>query len=248
MELAEIVTSHHERAVARVGDVYLKVETDPDRAARELLALETTPTPAPSVLWSQPGPPALLAITAAPGTPLGRLGDPSPHPRSAWQATGAVARALHDSDPPDGLRHWLEPGSIAHWIEGMRTWLLDHEIAPRTLVDARAGFAHDVLDDRTVSPVFTHGDYQAAHIYVDNGEVVSVIDWGDTGVGDPLYDLATLTVGHGEHLDAVIDGYGSDVDRDVIRGYWYLRRLGAVRWMTEHGYDPTGDVHALTIE
>lgn len=79
----------------------------------------------------------------------------------------------------------------------MRTWLLDHEIAPRALVDARAGFAHDVLDERTVPPVFTHGDYQAAHVYVVNAEVVSVIDWGDTGVGDPLYDLATLTVGHG---------------------------------------------------
>jgi hypothetical protein len=31
--------------------------------------------------------------------------------------------------------------------------------------------------------------------------------------GDPLFDLATLTLAHEEHLEDVIAGYGVDVDR-----------------------------------
>jgi len=41
--------------------------------------------------------------------------------------------------------------------------------------------------------------------------------WSEAGQGDALYDLATFTLGHEEHLDDVIVGYGSDIDRDVIR-------------------------------
>jgi hypothetical protein len=57
--------------------------------------------------------------------------------------------------------------------------------------------------------------------------------------GDALYDLATLTLGHEEHLADVVAGYGTDVDLDVIRGYWSLRSLLAARWLIEHGFDPS---------
>ncbi len=33
-------------------------------------------------------------------------------------------------------------------------------------------------------------------------------------------------------------GYGSDVDLDVIRGWWSMRSLLSVRWLAEHGFDP----------
>ena len=29
-----------------------------------------------------------------------------------------------------------------------------------------------------------------------------------------------------------------DVDLDVIRGWWSLRSLLAIRWLVEHGFDP----------
>jgi hypothetical protein len=56
--------------------------------------------------------------------------------------------------------------------------------------------------------------------------------------GDALYDLASLTLGHQEHLGDVVAGYGTDVDLDVIRAWWSLRSLLAVRWLAEHGFDP----------
>jgi hypothetical protein len=51
------------------------------------------------------------------------------------------------------------------------------------------------------------------------------------GPGDALYDLASLTFGHPEHLGDVIAGYGTDVDLDAIRARWSLRSLLAIRWL-----------------
>ena len=245
MAPVDIVTSHHERAVVRVGDVYLKVETDLAKARGEVAALHGAPVPVPALLWWRFGTPSVLALAAVAGRPLGALGDERVAPPSAWTAAGAMARRLHRSPVPAGLRDWFALHGLAGWIDSMRGWLLaETPIAP-ALVRERAAFAHEHLDHRQVELVFTHGDLQAEHVLVDDdGAITGVIDWGDAGLGDPLYDLAVLTVGHGEHLGDVLAGYG-EVDRDVIEAYWTLRRLGAVRWMTEHGYDPAGDIAAL---
>ena len=36
----------------------------------------------------------------------------------------------------------------------------------------------------------------------------------------------------------VVAGYGTGVDLDVIRAWWSVRSLLAVRWLVEHGFDP----------
>ena len=36
----------------------------------------------------------------------------------------------------------------------------------------------------------------------------------------------------------VVAGYGTDSDLDVIRGWWSLRSLLAIRWLVEHGFNP----------
>ena len=87
--------------------------------------------------------------------------------------------------------------------------------------------------------MFTHGDLQVAHVFVDGDEITGIIDWSDVGQGDALFDLAILTLGHEEHLDDVVAGYGTDVDLDVIRAWWSWRSLVAVRWLIEHGFDPS---------
>ena len=51
--------------------------------------------------------------------------------------------------------------------------------------------------------MFTHGDLQITHVFVDGDEITGVIDWSEAGQGDALYDLATLTLGHEEHLGDV---------------------------------------------
>ncbi|MGC4854006.1 phosphotransferase [Micromonospora sp. DT4] len=91
--------------------------------------------------------------------------------------------------------------------------------------------------------MFTHGDLQVDHVFVDGDEITGVLDWSEAGRGDALFDLATLTLGHEDHLGDVVAGYGADVDLDldldVIRAWWSSRSLVVIRWLVEHGFDPS---------
>ena len=93
--------------------------------------------------------------------------------------------------------------------------------------------------------MFTHGDLQITHVFVDEDEVTGVINWSEACRGDALFDLATLTLANEEHLGDVVAGYGTDVDLGVIRAWWSMRSLLAIRWLVEHGFDPWPEVAVL---
>jgi phosphotransferase family enzyme len=116
------------------------------------------------------------------------------------------------------------------------TWLLANDILPAELVTRNREIAEAAL--RPWTPVFVHGDLQVAHVFVDGDQITGVVDWSEAGRGDAMFDLAILTLGHPEHLADVVAGYGGDLDLDVIRGWWSLRSLTAIRWLIEHGFDP----------
>src|SRR5437764_12970250 len=97
MNEVKVVVAHSERATLRVGDVFLKVDTDQARIDVEVEAMSLAPVPTPQVLWRKP---PVLAIAAVPGTTLGRLGAPSTAPPAAWAAAGAAIRRLHDAPLP----------------------------------------------------------------------------------------------------------------------------------------------------
>jgi aminoglycoside phosphotransferase (APT) family kinase protein len=103
--------------------------------------------------------------------------------------------------------------------------------------DAQRRIAEAAL--RPWAPVFTHGDLQVTHVFVEADEITGVIDWSEAGHGDALYDLATLKLGHEEHLGDVVAAYSTHVDLDVIRAWWSWRSLVAARWLIEHGFDPS---------
>jgi len=125
---------------------------------------------------------------------------------------------------------------IASDLDGECDWLVTNDVLPSDLVTRNREIAEVAL--RPWAPVFTHGDLQVAHVFVTGDEVAGVLDWSEAAQGDALYDLATLTLGYEEHLGDVVSGYGIDVDLDVIRAWWSLRSLVAVRWLIEHGLDP----------
>ena len=70
----EVVVAHRDCATLHVDDVFLKIDGDQTRADREVEAMIRAPVPTPPVLWRSP---PVLALAALPGTPLGRLGEPS---------------------------------------------------------------------------------------------------------------------------------------------------------------------------
>ena len=131
-------------------------------------------------------------------------------------------------------------GASTSWhrdLDGECEWLVTNGVLPTDLVTRNRQVAEAAL--RPWTPVFTHGDLQISHVFVDGDEITGVVDWSEAGQGDALFDLATLTLGHEEHLGDVVAGYGTDVDLDVIRAWWSLRSLLAVRWLVEHGFDPS---------
>lgn len=89
---------------------------------------------------------------------------------------------------------------------------------------------------RRWTPAFIHRDLHIKHVFVDGDKVTGIIDWSEARQGDALFDVATLTLANEEHLDALIAGYGLDVDRDMIRGWWSYRCLVVIRWLFKNGY------------
>ncbi len=100
---------------------------------------------------------------------------------------------------------------------------------------------------RPWTPVFIHGDLQITHVFVDGDEVTGIIDWSEASQGDALFDLATLTLAHEEHLGDVVAGYGTEVDPDLIRAWWSLRCLLGVRWLVEHGFGPLEEMPEIAV-
>ena len=232
MDEIEVVVAHSERATLRVGDVFLKIDADRERLAAEVETMARAPVPTPEVLWHKP---SVLALAALPGRALGKLGEPATTSRAAWTAAGAAVRKLHDGPLP--TRRGRSPDDFAAELDRECRWLLDNDVLPADLVVRNRDLAEAAL--RPWTPVFTHHDLQVCHVFIDeDDEVTGVLDWSEGAQGDGLADLATLTLGHREHLEDVIAGYGTDVDRDVISGWWSLRSLLGIRWLTEHGYDP----------
>ncbi|MFJ6893819.1 phosphotransferase family protein [Streptomyces hokutonensis] len=234
MDEVKVVFAHSERAILRVGDVFLKVDPDQARVDVEVEAMSLAPVPTPEVLWRKP---PVLAIAAIPGTTLGRLGGPSTGSPTAWAAAGAAIRKLHDAPlPPRPGRAGRSVIALMAELNDECERLVNDGVLPADLVTRNRQVAEAAL--RPWTPAFTHGDLHLEHVFVDGDEVTGIIDWSEAGQGDALYDLATFTLGHEEHLGDVIAGYGTDIDLDVIHAWWSLRSLLAVRWLAEHGFDP----------
>lgn len=235
MDEVNVIVAHHERATLRVGDVFLKIDADQARTDVEVEVMALAPVPTPEVLWRKP---PVLAIAAVPGMVLGRLGEPSTAPPSAWAAAGAALRKLHDAPlPPRPGRAGRDLDELTAELDSECEWLVANDVLPAELITRNREVAEAAL--RPWTAAFTHGDLQIAHVFVDGDEITGIIDWSEAGQGDALYDIATLTLGHEECLDDLLAGYGTDVDLEVIRAWGSLRSLLGVRWLVEHGFDPS---------
>ena len=229
VEKIEVVVAHSERATLRVGDVFLKIDADQARIDVEVGAMAMVPVATPEILWRKP---PVLALAAMRGTALGHLGKPSRASSAAWAAAGAAVRTLHDAPLPPWPGRSLD--ELATKLDAECGWLVANEVLPADVVTRNRRLAETAL--RPWTPVFIHGDLQVDHVFVAGDQVTGVIDWSEASQGDALFDLATLTLGHEEHLGDVIAGYGTDVDRDLIRAWWSLRCLSNVRWLVKAGY------------
>jgi aminoglycoside phosphotransferase (APT) family kinase protein len=175
VEEVEVVVAHSERATLRVGDVFLKIDADQRNTDVEVEAMAMAPIPTPEVLWRRP---PVLALAAVGGKALGRLGQPSTASPAAWAAAGAAVRRLHDAPLPPWPGRGLD--EIAADLDRQCEWLVTSGVLPANLVTRNRQVAEAAL--RPWTPVFTHGDLQITHVFVDGDEVTGVIDWSEAAV------------------------------------------------------------------
>jgi aminoglycoside phosphotransferase (APT) family kinase protein len=240
MDQVDVVLANNDRVTLRVGDVFLKIDADQRRTDVEVAAMSLAPVPTAKVLWREP---PVLALAAANGRALGRLGEPSDSSPAAWRAVGAALRRLHDSPLPP----W--PGKdidvLASALATECEWLVVNDVLPAAVVERNRRLAEAVI--RPWQPSFIHGDLHIEHVWVDGDEVSAVLDWSEASQGDALFDLATLTLANDAHLDDLLAGYGSDVDRDMIRAWQSHRCLCVVRWLFENGYGPPDEYPEVAV-
>jgi aminoglycoside phosphotransferase (APT) family kinase protein len=130
----------------------------------------------------------------------------------------AVARALGDQLarvrrlPPDGL------ATPDDWSDLDLHATLARSSLPRRLLGEVDGFLAAVgPGERAV----VHGDLTGQHVFVANGRLEGVIDWGDAIVTDPHYELAKLHLdlfeGDRALLAAFLEGAGRPIGDDFAR-------------------------------
>src|SRR6185369_17092604 len=170
VEEVEVVVAHHERATLRVGDVFVKIDSDQTRTDVEVEAMALAPIPTPQILWHKP--PA-LALAALPGTALGHLGKPSTASPAAWAAAGAAARTLHDAPLPPWPGRNLD--ELASRLATECEWLVANDVLPADVVTPNRRLAETAI--RPWTPAFIHGDLQVDHVFLAGEEITGVVDW-----------------------------------------------------------------------
>jgi Ser/Thr protein kinase RdoA (MazF antagonist) len=205
----------------------------------------------PPVVMSNARPPSILVMADLPGCPLTESAS-----RACWNAAGEELPRLHGIALGE-LRRFDQCGQgwrdfVSHWA----TTELDRTV--------RCGLIGSVLAHalrRTVvRPIreapepdrcFLHGDCKPDHILLTGGvSRPALVDFGNSGTGDPVWDLVVLTLSEADPF-AVVEGYrpaAGTTQRLLSLGHAYriIRHSCDANWLFEHGYDPARDVRRLT--
>lgn len=240
--------------VYRRGDELLRVARHPASRAGLLGEAAWTTWLAPRVPAAIPSWRALVGPVAALSGPYlpGRRPTPAQlRPGLARTLAGFLA-ALHAVDPRGAptacavdRRLDTSPARALRFVRGTHD-LVDPESDPRLaglgdrLVAAIAAFLS--APPPPPPPVLRaiHGDLDPGNLLVDDdGALTAVIDWSDSGAGDPMRDLGGLAAfGEPGFAAALLAGYGRLCPEDAARCEFY-RRWQALDAMLVLSGEPT---------
>ncbi|MFD0555498.1 phosphotransferase family enzyme [Stackebrandtia endophytica] len=240
VSVEDVLVDHRERAVFTTGGpgrpFIVKADTVVPRLRNEVAAMrvaaEAGVAVAPILDVIDGGRSAVLITSMLPGTELD--GD---SPEGDWMVAGAALGRLHRA-PANGFARF-RPRMFAEAITELdRLGGAVTEPQRRRLRDHIAVAA----ENPPPAECLIHADAASYHVLVDGGEVSGLIDFGDAGIGDPAWDLISLTLHDPDRLPAVLHGYGADIGlrdriRRVGRGIAVVRHLGTHRWLADHDYD-----------
>ncbi|MDH3706998.1 MAG: phosphotransferase, partial [Acidimicrobiia bacterium] len=216
-------------------------DTDAERHRRELLGLrgaQRAGCPVPDVIDRVGGDINVLILRALDGSPLTGRDD-----ATTWSTVGAGLTELHGVELSGEVCTGAGRGADDR-VGGFLAYARGGVSVDDDLVADGAALVTARLTGE-VNGVQIHGDCQPDHFLLDDDRrrVVGVLDFGDAGRGDPLWDIAVLTFDHADRVDAVLGGYADPALAEraatELTGYWALRCLTEIRWLAEHGYDNT---------
>lgn len=133
---------------------------------------------------------------------------------------GETMRVVHDtplgegpSRPPALVAARARLAELrATTLDRHRTW----RTLPAALVDQIPAYLCPPAPER-----FVHADLTADHIFVEDGSLAGIIDWGDATLADHFYELAALHLDafglDKELLRAFLAGYGWVMDEEFVR-------------------------------
>jgi aminoglycoside phosphotransferase (APT) family kinase protein len=254
-----MLVDHYERvAFATVGPDGRRVVVKADRDGRRLqmeaevmMAARQAAIPAPMVHDLIDGDPQIIVMEYIDGRTVWESADTS------WHVVGRHLRRLHEVLRPPAALPMFGDGGPTWWQSLARTAEREVDAAgTRTLLPPGLRRhlgrlleqAFDRDDEIRLVPI--HGDCTPYHWLLRDDDVVGLIDFGESGLGEPAWDLVTLTRWDPEELPRVLDGYGASPAfaahvHNVFMPYSTLRSLVALNWLVRHGRDASPNVFEL---
>jgi aminoglycoside phosphotransferase (APT) family kinase protein len=207
--------------------------------------------PIPEMLGFEAGPPAVLAMKQV----LGHLLS-SRTPFAAKEA-GKYLQRFHTLGA-----HPLFSGGQQQWDAFISWWeneeiekvkrlgVLDSHYMSQWQEQFEA--LRPLLVQRPV--VLLHGDLQTAHILVDpqTEKVLAFLDFADTQPGDPLLDIAVVTLWDQELTDFLLEGYSgiakTEETKQLLSLYRLLRHLAEIPWLLERGFEALAERNIAALK
>ncbi len=137
--------------------------------------------------------------------------------RAAARTLGAFLAALHEAAPRDAPQNPFRGGRLDERDAVTRERIAS--VADLVDVDAvtSAWEVHLGVPTWSHPPVWIHGDLHPANLLVEDGELSSVIDFGDLTAGDPATDLAVAWMLFDADERVVFRSAAGAVDGDTWR-------------------------------
>lgn len=166
-------------------------------------------------------------LQLAPGRSLDELAGelPASELERLVMDSGELLARVHSVVPDRGIRHQLEPPD-EHFVA--RVVRVAHQAlgpAAAAVVARGADLLRDEVITRPAPRLsLAHGDWLPKHLVIDDGAIVSVIDWELAGPASPAFDLARWEVSAGDGLhdrsDLLRRGYARVADPDAADAGW----------------------------
>src|SRR5438046_4376223 len=138
---------------------------------------------------------------------------------------GELLARVHSVVPDRGIRHELEPPDERFVARVVRVAHQELGPAAAAVVERGADLLREEMMTRAAPRLsLAHGDWLPKHLLIDDGAIVSVIDWEFAGPASPAFDLARWEVSAGDGLhdrsDLLRRGYARVADPDAADAGW----------------------------